>query len=312
MTNEGPVAIRGQVVSAFLEPLDILHVNIRLPLVGNSRKFRPGSIVSIEIAPGVNRSYSLLPAPMGSVNLAIRLTGSSTQTSVIGMLAVGRHVNLTLAGTPERIDASSHLHFIAGGIGITSIYPKIVDLCLMNPDASWHLDYIVRDASHLIFWSELKHLADHSSGSIRTHVSSIEGRPNLNDLIDINGLDPIVCGPSTLTQAVAELVSNDTSVEVAPSKNPAGSDCLKTVLVNGEDLGIRVDRGQPILDGLESAGVEVPTSCRRGICGTCELSVLSGEFSHLDQVLSTDEKQSHNSVIPCVSTPISDCVNLGI
>ena len=40
-----------------------------------------------------------------------------------------------------------------------------------------------------------------------------------------------------------------------------------------------------ILEVLEENGIDVPNSCRQGICGTCETRVIAGVPDHRDQIL---------------------------
>jgi ferredoxin len=45
----------------------------------------------------------------------------------------------------------------------------------------------------------------------------------------------------------------------------------------------------------------VENSCRAGICGTCLVRVSSGEPDHQDDVLSDDERERGEVMLPCVS-----------
>lgn len=56
-----------------------------------------------------------------------------------------------------------------------------------------------------------------------------------------------------------------------------------------------------VLDALEGAGISVPSSCRDGICGTCETKVLEGTPDHRDFLLSDSEKAAGASMMLCVS-----------
>ena len=42
-------------------------------------------------------------------------------------------------------------------------------------------------------------------------------------------------------------------------------------------------------------------SCRRGVCGTCETTVLQGDPDHRDMVLTPDERESNQTMMICVS-----------
>ncbi|NED63809.1 2Fe-2S iron-sulfur cluster binding domain-containing protein, partial [Streptomyces sp. SID10244] len=45
-----------------------------------------------------------------------------------------------------------------------------------------------------------------------------------------------------------------------------------------------------VLDTLCDVGITVLSSCREGLCGTCETTVLAGEPDHRDCLLDDDER----------------------
>ena len=47
---------------------------------------------------------------------------------------------------------------------------------------------------------------------------------------------------------------------------------------------------ETILDVVEQAGLNVPTSCVAGICGACETKVLEGVPDHQDAILTDPER----------------------
>jgi len=51
-------------------------------------------------------------------------------------------------------------------------------------------------------------------------------------------------------------------------------------------LRLTVEVGQSVLETLRRHGIEVPSSCEEGVCGTCLTRVLSGVVDHRDAVLS--------------------------
>ncbi len=59
-----------------------------------------------------------------------------------------------------------------------------------------------------------------------------------------------------------------------------------------------------ILDALRAHGVEVPSSCESGTCGTCRTRLVAGEVDHRDLVLGDDERVDH--IMVCVSRARSD------
>jgi ferredoxin len=70
---------------------------------------------------------------------------------------------------------------------------------------------------------------------------------------------------------------------------------------------LRVPADRTLLEVLEDAGFAIDNSCRAGICGTCELAVTGGIPEHNDDVLSDEERDSNDVILPCVSrskTPV--------
>jgi ferredoxin--NADP+ reductase len=64
---------------------------------------------------------------------------------------------------------------------------------------------------------------------------------------------------------------------------------------------IDVPSGINLLDALLQAGVECEYSCREGVCGVCETSVIDGEIDHRDSVLSAREREAGKTMMICVS-----------
>ena len=56
-----------------------------------------------------------------------------------------------------------------------------------------------------------------------------------------------------------------------------------------------------VLEALNRVGVEVLSSCRRGVCGTCETTVLAGRPDHRDALLDDDEREANDCMYVCVS-----------
>ncbi len=69
--------------------------------------------------------------------------------------------------------------------------------------------------------------------------------------------------------------------------------------LRGETVTVPPERS--ILDVLDDAGVLVPSSCRRGTCGSCETPVLEGEVEHRDSVLTPAEQADSLTMMVCVS-----------
>jgi ferredoxin len=64
---------------------------------------------------------------------------------------------------------------------------------------------------------------------------------------------------------------------------------------------VTVEPGGTVLDAALRAGASVLSSCRRGLCGTCETTVLAGRPDHRDSLLDDDERGGGDSMFICVS-----------
>lgn len=51
------------------------------------------------------------------------------------------------------------------------------------------------------------------------------------------------------------------------------------IRIDGSDVAFKADAGQSILEAAEKHGIELPYSCRKGVCGNCRGRVLMGELS---------------------------------
>jgi phthalate 4,5-dioxygenase reductase subunit len=62
-------------------------------------------------------------------------------------------------------------------------------------------------------------------------------------------------------------------------------------------LDVPTDR--TILEALREHGLEVPSSCETGTCGTCRTKLLDGEADHRDLFLAEHERK--DTIMICVS-----------
>jgi len=84
---------------------------------------------------------------------------------------------------------------------------------------------------------------------------------------------------------------------------------LHTIVLHPSGLSFTADSDTALLIAAESAGIELPSSCRNGTCRTCICRVRSGEATHRIEWpgLSFDEKRD-GYILPCVALARGDLV----
>ncbi|MDC3340840.1 iron-sulfur cluster-binding domain-containing protein, partial [Planktomarina temperata] len=127
-----------------------------------------------------------------------------------------------------------------------------------------------------------------------------------------------ICGPGVMLEAAREAAKKcgwpDEAVHFEYFKNSKEIDDKTTfeIALSRSALTLQVPAGKTILQILRENGIEVPSSCEQGACGTCLMTVIGGEPDHQDVYLSTKEKASNQKIITCVSRSKSNQLVLDI
>jgi tetrachlorobenzoquinone reductase len=302
----------------------VVALELRHPYGQKLPPFTAGSHIDVTLPNGLTRQYSLCNDPRDrdhyrlGVGLAANSRGGSQH--IHQSLKIGDKVKVSeprsLFGLNE--GASRHI-FIAGGIGVTPIL-SMIQWCEGN-DRPWRLLYCVRSRDRAAFLDELRSYGDR----VTLHCDD-ESDGDVADLQQylghgVSNADVYCCGPTPLMDAVAlaaarsGIAKSATHFErFAAPEISAEASCDRQFAVVLCRSGKRVDipPGTSILETLEQQGLDLPFSCREGLCRTCEVPVLGGIPDHRDYVLSDDERSRNKSVLVCVSRALSDEMMLDI
>ena len=78
----------------------------------------------------------------------------------------------------------------------------------------------------------------------------------------------------------------------------------------GETNIFECDEDTSILEALEDAGLDHPSSCRAGSCSSCCMKILEGTLNQEDQFFLDDDQLEEGYALTCVARPTSDSVIL--
>ena len=284
--------------------------------------FTAGAHLRVQTPGGPVRAYSLCndPADTASYRIAVHLEAASRGGS--RAMHQRLQVNDLLAVAPPENhfpldERAPHTLLIAGGIGITPLFAMALRLHRLG--ASWELHYGARNRARCAFAETLHeapfadrmhlHLDDGSAGAPLNVPALLSRAPA--------GSHAYVCGPAGLIDLVlatgralqwpeARLHHERFSADPLPAD---GARAFRIVLAHS-GLTLEVPADRSVAAVLQAAGVDLPTSCEQGVCGTCITDVLDGTPDHRDQCLSVADRT--RCFTPCCSRALSDTLTLAI
>lgn len=264
----------------------------------------PGGHIDVHLPNGLVRQYSVAQADAAHYLIAVKRESASRGGSsyVADSLRIATVLKI---GSPRDnfplVAASGRVVLIAGGIGITAIYPMARQLQAEQRD--WILHYAVRRLEDAAFANALRGFGD----KVRIHASQLAGSRLPLDVIVRGhpaGTHFYCCGPESMLEAfcaaTASLPPGQAHIERFSAIPTSGGDEFEVRLARS-DRTIPVAADQSIIDALLAAGIDAPYSCQQGICGSCEVKVLGGIPDHRDDVLTESEKAGNKTMMICCS-----------
>ncbi|WP_421761695.1 Rieske 2Fe-2S domain-containing protein [Devosia sp.] len=291
------------------------------PLAGQLPTFQPGAHIDLHLSNGLIRQYSITngPGEQQSYTIAAKREpesrgGSSAIAETVregDVLAISEPRN----NFPLRRDAVRTI-LVAGGIGLTPLLSMAK--ALQRSRLPFELHVFARSGSHLPFADELAALG----ASVVRHL----GRTPAETEADIRALagafkfahQLYVCGPAPmleLTRSVAKALGwPDEAIhfEYFANTHPIDQSSSFTVELARSALTLAVPVGKSILEVMRDNGLEAPSSCEQGACGTCMTRVLEGVPDHQDVYLNDTERAANAVMMTCVSRAKSSRLVLDI
>jgi vanillate monooxygenase ferredoxin subunit len=275
-------------------------------------RFAAGSHVDVMLQGGLVRQYSLCNDPAEShryLVAVLRDPASRGGSAAMHELNEGQVIEIS---EPKNhfalVTDAKHSLLIVGGIGVTPI------LCmaerLANIGASFEMHYCTRSPERTAFVDRIA-----SSGFPDRVQFHHDDGPSAQKFDAVKLLAEqqadthlYVCGPSGFMNWVLETAraagwSDDRLhreyFAAAPidTRHDGGFD----VQLASTGAVIRIAADQSVVAALRDHGIEVPTSCEQGVCGTCLTRVLEGIPDHRDMYLIPEEQAKGDQFTPCCS-----------
>ena len=303
------------------------HLNVRATLDGEE----------------VRRSYSICSGvDDGELRVAIKkVPGGRFSTWANERLAAGDAIDVM---TPEGrfftpLDAGQSRHYVAfaAGSGITPVLSLARTTLAREPKSRFTLVYGNRRLAATMFHEALWELKDRhlarfalynvfsreaqESELFNGRIDAAKARAFLDALIPADDIDEaFVCGPASMIDEVegallaAGVPRSHVHVErfgvpgaaVAAVDDAEAAEARVTLVVDGVRREIDFHRGQhSILEAGRAAGIDLPFSCKGGMCSTCRARLLEGEVRMAKNYALEPHEVAAGFVLTCQSYPLT-------
>ena len=157
-------------------------------------------------------------------------------------------------------------------------------------------------------------------------------RAVIKALLPVGSMDEVfICGPEAMIESTeatllaagvpqrqvhTERFTSPTLEALSPSERraavaagqqkPQGGNIALTVMLDGKPNELRMGPGDHVLDVALAAGLDLPYSCKSGVCCTCRAKVLEGEV-RMDKNFTLESwEMDKGFVLTCQARPLTD------
>lgn len=231
----------------------------------------------------------------------------------------------------------------AAGSGITPVMGMVYAALEQTEDAEFILFYGNSKTSDVLLHEQIAQLKDIYGARFSVHyfltqqkvdVPLYQGRFDLAKIKllekfmfkDVNAAGYFVCGPGQMIDTVCEalkaigidhaLIHNERFLsdgqEISLAMKTIKEDAGVTVTIDGanHDFNLVAGTQATLLESAEMAGVELPYSCKAGVCATCRCKLVSGEVEMINNYSLEEWETKSGYILSCQSVARSSKIHI--
>lgn len=312
------------------------------PALKEAYKFKAGQYLNLHCHVGAEkliRSYSICSGENEQLSVAVKAVKEGKVSHwLVNELKAGDaiEVDFPQGNFGVQSGAKKHVAFAAGS-GITPILSmaKAIEssdsqLTLFYGNSTQQntyfaedLDALTKTSTHYFFSREA--VEGHKNGRFDKQLVSEVIKQDLT-LLRADAF--YICGPEAMIVNIKEVLNvfgvpdNHIHFELftppvllAPKPTEVVADfkgeSTVSAVLDGEVVTIKLaTNGKTVLDALDAAGMDVPYSCKGGVCCTCRAKIIEGSAAMRTNYALTDNEVQQGYILTCQSHPTSEVLKI--
>ncbi|MCB1583306.1 MAG: FAD-binding oxidoreductase [Marinicella sp.] len=296
----------------------------------------------------LRRSYSICSAPsrQGEIDVLIKVVedGRFSQAAMNNYQAGDSIDTLAPSGhfvvQPE--EKANYVAFAAGS-GITPVMGMIHAVMEQTDTAQFVLFYGNSKTSDVLLQNQIAHLKDQYPTRFSVHYFLSRQKVDMpvyqgrfdndkvqlvceNMLQNIDVKDYYVCGPGAMIDSVCEALASagvppkkihnerflSDGQEIPLSEKTIEEDAGVTVTIDGanHEFNLKAGTQATLLESADVAGVELPYSCKAGVCATCRCKLVEGEVEMINNYSLEEWELAEGYILSCQAVARSSKIHI--
>lgn len=312
--------------------------------------FSPGQHVTFRCqyeGEELRRSYSICSS-VNDKNIQVLIksvTGGRFSSQLVQEYQVGDQIEVMKPSGHFYLDPVESERYVAfaAGSGITPIMGMIYAVLQQTETAEFILFYGNGSQEDILLYQQISALKDIYKNRLSVHylmsrqkvgLDIYQGRINQDKVIYflqniLHGISVdgyYVCGPGAMIDTVCKtLVDNGVDSksvhserflsegqEIQPSEKRVRADTGVTITLDGSNMRCEIKAGESatLLESASQAGIDIPYSCKAGVCATCRCRLLEGEVKMIHNYSLEQWELDSGYILSCQSVAKSSKIHI--